>query len=1071
MPRAHLWTLVVVLVSIVLTVPVGSLLGAQPRPEQRDATQWWQRGQDDWYYKDDWKGRYLTGDGRTYAKEINLPAAPVAAFIYVWSTSQTVRVNGQPVGSDVDDGTIEDYDITSFLRPGPNRIEVTAGGEFICEGAAVMPDGTEVHFASDRSWATGNVQESDVRRSGPRGYAGDTHMARIVTVTAEQKAKALVNSLNSIRRRIHDRDRYNFWKARDPREVLTLGQTTAARQQWERAQRLLEESRPAIEAASAMILAGNFAQVAAAAQPAVLKTQEAQRILAELMAGLDLGNTQRRDTLEVGLFPGVRSYFSYNKSDYNRLGWVTSMEPLDNDPAYWEADILIGGAQSIALAGWWRFITDPQNQGLAQNYAAADFNDSQWRSIYAPTKWGWERFGYTDYNPNVRGANKPYNGYGWYRKTLTIPAAWAGNDLILRLGPRWNNEDWLAVNGQFIQATSGRGSSADAITIPAALVRFGQPNTLALRVLNGDNIGGIINPGLRLSVAGQEPFVQRHVVGRGVARQIVAQTPEGQVEQIAYSSALSPGVVVANSGRTIRLGGWRARGYVQPTLIGLATAQGPVARELIAAEVAQIPQQMTENWLVLAANQQGADVPRPLMLVLERRPTAAALVDDGFGGQALELTFAAPGGRVAMIRPFEQPGEDADVTALVDRVRLWSRALLRYPVGVHEALSFTGDICRVTMRYDYMELKDDWNTQPLSLAPLPMLFSYAIQHNWPAARAEGSISDLGCRAVTGFYPGFDCGTYRAAVGQTMVSYSFNRLEPPVHYKGAGTMGEENSIGEKMYANMRAWGFNGFRPQGGLPRATEYPDGPGARRIDTMLDFSAKYGLTCFINYGPNTQSVPDNRRQGFIDSWVAMAKHVKNRPVNVPVLNFINEPAHIRWGEYNQLMKDVTKAVREVNDVHWLSVEFGGGWAQPEDSDMTEPTGDAKTIYQFHFYGPHTDDVHREDLWYPRYQRNEERFHSYEGWEERMLSPIRFIIRHQAQVMHGEFGISFLGPDQSPRKWLEDVLSIHEKYRMHWNWWNYSGGDIHRTGLVAGDRINPLVETLSKYARMAPPGQ
>lgn len=82
-----------------------------------------------------------------------------------------------------------------------------------------------------------------------------------------------------------------------------------------------------------------------------------------------------------------------------------------------------------------------------------------------------------------------------------------------------------------------------------------------------------------------------------------------------------------------------------------------------------------------------------------------------------------------------------------------------------------------------------------------------------------------------------------------------------------------------------------------------------------------------------------------------------------------------------------------------------------------------------------------------------------------MLSPVRFGIRHRKELMHGEFGISFLGPDEAPRRWLEDVLDIHEKYRMHWNWWNYSGGEIHRTGLMAGDRVNPLVETLSEYAR------
>ena len=69
-----------------------------------------------------------------------------------------------------------------------------------------------------------------------------------------------------------------------------------------------------------------------------------------------------------------------------------------------------------------------------------------------------------------------------------------------------------------------------------------------------------------------------------------------------------------------------------------------------------------------------------------------------------------------------------------------------------------------------------------------------------------------------------------------------------------------------------------------------------------------------------------------------------------------------------------TAAIREVDPVHAITVESGGGWAQPEDLDMTEPTGDPNTIYQFHFYGPHTGDCHRWDLWYPRYDLPVERF-------------------------------------------------------------------------------------------------
>jgi hypothetical protein len=151
-----------------------------------------------------------------------------------------------------------------------------------------------------------------------------------------------------------------------------------------------------------------------------------------------------------------------------------------------------------------------------------------------------------------------------------------------------------------------------------------------------------------------------------------------------------------------------------------------------------------------------------------------------------------------------------------------------------------------------------------------------------------------------------------------------------------------------------------------------------------------------------------------------------------------------------------------------IAIESGGGWAQPEDLDMTEATGDGETIYQYHFYGPHKTEF-RDNLLYPRYNRSEDRWRSQEGWEERMLSPIRFQIRHRAEVFHGEFGISHLSAEAAAQGWLEDVLAIHHKYRMHWNWWHYSGSGTYRTGLAAPDHVNPLLPILQKYARKTAP--
>ena len=1088
-------------IGLLAALALAALLSEETTVNAADAPspQWWERGQDTWYYKDDWKGLYLQNYGQC-RKVVEVPEKARAAFAYVWTTGKyTFTVNGKEAGSDCDDGTIEDYDIAKLLVVGPNTLEIAGGGEAICEGAAVLESGKEIHFATDASWGGPNTRASKERRGGPRGYGGDTHMARILTVTAEQKAKALVNRLNSIRVRILDRDRFLVWRHSDPRDVLgapPAGSTPAGG--FSAIEQLIEAARPSIANATQLIKEGKFSEATEAAAPAAAKTAEAEVALEGLMKRLTAREAERARTLghpPAGQPPAgsepAGGYISFNGSPVNRLGWVASTEPLDNDPACWELDIAPSGTQSIALAGLWKFKLDPKDQGLKANCASPDFDDSSWDTIYAPTKWGWERWGYTEENPAAKAVNKPYNGYAWYRKRLLIPKDWENHSLVLKLGLRWGNTDWLAVNGEFIQPPVGPGSNADEILIPPKLIQPGKLNTLALRVFNNGNIGGLINPGLRLTPQGVGQLaIRRSPCGMGIARECaLPMPPGGYFPSIFYSSALSPAVVVRTEWHSLSLKGWTARGYAAPNRFGFISGGELRARPFKDVD----PKAMEENWLLIWNDQKGSAAVRPLLVVFEKRPEKIAIWDDGFGG--VEVILSVPGSRVVLVRPLDGPLGAEATPAEIERCRLWSRAALRIPIDYLERTRFEGDTCRVTMKYDYLELKDDWGTKPLTLAPLPMLFSYAMEHKWPNARVADEVTDLGCRANSGFYPGSDCGTYRAVLGKDEVTYSFDRCEPKVHYKGVGSLGEERRIGEPMFARVADWGMNAFRPQIAFHGAGFFQhEARGWKEssrvlfsdetkawFDTMLDSHRKHGLMCFLNWFglEGTRFQPWQRKQ-FIEFWAEMGRRCNDLPSGLVCYDLMNEPAGLydattpsknAWAAYNRLVREASEAIRDADKVHPITVEFGGGWAQPEDADMCVPTGDPNTIYQFHFYGPHTGDCHRNDLWYPRYKSDEERFESYEGWEERMLSPIRFMVRHHAEVMHGEFGISFLGPGDAPRAWLEDVLAIHEKYRMHWNWWNYSGGDIHRTGLVAGERINPLVETLRKFARRKPPGR
>jgi hypothetical protein len=1035
-----------------------------------DESQWWERGQDGWHYKDDWRGKFVQGG--PFEKTITIDKPIRQAFMYVFGN--TLTVNGKKIGSDIDGGTIEDYDITDALQVGENKITVDAGRETAFEGAVILEDGSEILFESDESWGGRIAGEGGRRQSERNSYGGDTHMARVLAITTEQKAKGMVNTVNMTRRRMENYDCYMFWKNRDPREVLTLDVQTPERKDWARIWELLDKAKAGVEKPTALIKEGKFAEAIEEAKASVELVAQAEGVLVNLNKRLAESNRVRAESL--GRLTAAGNNVELNGSKYNRLGWVASTEPLDNDPLYWEFDIAPAEAGSIGLAGYWKFNLDIAAKGEEEGWAAVDFADSGWDMVFAPSKWGWERQGYVKSNgKDGQGHNEVYNGHAWYRKSIVVPAAWDGKDLILN---RTSRRDWYAqinndmytvfVNGQRIGGEDAASAVDGNVTIPANMIKFGQANMIAVHVLNPSNYGGIMNGGLRLSAADRVPVNRRSVCGPASVRQQIFKTPEGDAEQIVYSSSLSPGVVVATAAKSIKLGGWAAKGYASPTKVTCVKDGNVVTMSL--AEIASVePGSLGENWLLLWSDAEAAKMGRPTLVVFEKRPAGIELADDGFGGKGLTVGFEKAGGRIGIVRPFDEALKSEPSAEQAERCRLWSKAMLQYPTGYLEEVHFDGDICNVKMEYEHLMLRDDLKTEGVKLAPLPMLFGYAVEYKWPDAKISGEAVDLGNRSVGGFYPQSDTGTYKALKDASTLEYRFNRKEPKVVYKGLGIWNEW-VMRDKLFSNVKKWGFNSTRPQLPLPAANQWDDPRETERLQTMIDQSVKYDLMCFVNWFTGQGIHDPNARKAAVDMWRAIAERYKDLPEQVVIYDFINEPADFRTDDFDNFMKQITDAVREVDKVHWISIEPGNGWAQPEDFDMMTHSGDEKTIYQYHFYGPHLGDCHRNDLWFPRYNLDEDRFRSYEAIEEQLLSPLRWSIRNnQTELFHGETGTSFLGPDNATELWLRAVLDLHEKYRAHWNWWTYDGDSINRTGLMSGDRENPLLSVLREYAAKGTP--
>ena len=130
-----------------------------------------------------------------------------------------------------------------------------------------------------------------------------------------------------------------------------------------------------------------------------------------------------------------------------------------------------------------RFYTVEEDLSGAEKIAAADFDDSAWKTMSLPGNW------------EIRGL-PGLDGIVCFRKTIDIPAAWAGKDIMLHPGPI-DEVDVTWFNGVQV---GGRGCSrthdvhywnqARDYRVPGKLVKAGK-NVIAIRVSDSAGEGGL----------------------------------------------------------------------------------------------------------------------------------------------------------------------------------------------------------------------------------------------------------------------------------------------------------------------------------------------------------------------------------------------------------------------------------------------------------------------------------------------------------------------------------------------------------------------------------------------------
>ena len=136
--------------------------------------------------------------------------------------------------------------------------------------------------------------------------------------------------------------------------------------------------------------------------------------------------------------------------------------------------------ETIDLSKNWQFSPDVKNIGITEKWYAINFNDSKWAMLDAGKRW--EDQGYPD-----------LDSWGWYRKTVNIPADWKGRDIWIKFGAV-NDAYELFINGESVSSFGQANitfAGKPSFTKVSENLSYGESNLIAVKVIDWGNSGGL----------------------------------------------------------------------------------------------------------------------------------------------------------------------------------------------------------------------------------------------------------------------------------------------------------------------------------------------------------------------------------------------------------------------------------------------------------------------------------------------------------------------------------------------------------------------------------------------------
>ncbi len=125
------------------------------------------------------------------------------------------------------------------------------------------------------------------------------------------------------------------------------------------------------------------------------------------------------------------------------------------------------GESVISLNGQWKFKFLESPTLVDEAFSTKGFNDAKWDEIKVPSNWQMEGYGHpiylniiTPFEPNPPTVPTENNETGLYRKSFSVPAAWAEKQVIIHFGGV-QSAFYLWVNGKKVGYSEGSMTPAE----------------------------------------------------------------------------------------------------------------------------------------------------------------------------------------------------------------------------------------------------------------------------------------------------------------------------------------------------------------------------------------------------------------------------------------------------------------------------------------------------------------------------------------------------------------------------------------------------------------------------------